>query len=899
MEIRRLRMRGLTRFADLVDVDFNELAGDAELIAIVGGNGEGKTTLVEAMLPGALFRRLPSRPGNLGAWCTARDSLLEVEVDYAGDCWRIVHEIDAVGSRGSSANLLRNGEPVTTTGNVRDFEAAIRATFPPESVLLASAFGVQTGAGSFVSLDKAARRDLFVSLLGIDAYQQQATRAATARGHLDEAIRLLDERITPLEDKIARRASLLAEIDVAELTERQAAAFETVCAGQLRDAETKVQQVRAAYDRASAELEGARKARADAAGRVRDIDGRLDVARRQLGEAEGEVERAAMLEADETTERTARATVAALEVEHATAEAEYKAAAAAYRTARDAAEQARSRTVALPVAAVEGPLAKLRESPPPAVDEAVEANRKIEVATLQPLADSLAAHTRGEATSTAGLESARAELDRLRKVAGLIGEVPCKGEVMISMTPGPTMLVRDALDAGVSAGRLLQAVAAAAEPAEAEGRNPYHALGGRSVNCGACQLLAQAREARDGILTQEQKIRVGETAHAIYARKVREAQDAVDRLAVLRTEQQADDERRRKRERWDREVADLEAKLGTARERAELAAAADATAAAELERGKPIGARRDEVAARLHEARTALEPVAGSGDARQAALRAAAGAPALRARVVDLERELATATAALDALPVVDDTAEGAARAALEREEQAAGVTGAREAHERAQAAARRASDALARLRGALDEVGNPAAERTALDARRAKLATRRAGFRLLEQGLGRDGLQALEIDAAGPEVGQLATELLGEVAGGRWSVELRTTRPSADGKRILEVFDLVVYDGERGGERVFDALSVGEQSVIGEALKLAIAVFNARRSGTVCRTLWRDEPDAGLSELAAEAYPALLRRAIRLGGFERAYWITHRRSGWEQADRVIRVEGGRVRLDG
>jgi exonuclease SbcC len=851
MEIRRLKMRGLTRFAELVEVDFAELAGDAELVAIVGGNGEGKTTLVEAMLPGALYRHLPSRPGTLSSWCTARDSLLEVELDHAGDVWRIVHEVDAVGSRGTSANLFRGGEPVTTTGNVRDFDAAIRATFPAESVLLASAFGVQTGAGSFVSLDKAARRDLFVSLLGIDDYQRQAARAAIARGHLDELIYRVDERITPLEDRIARRTSLLREVEVAELTERQAVAHEDVCVADLRLAETRVQQVRAAYERARAELEGARKARTEAAGRVRDIEGRLDVARRQLDDAEGEVERATMLEADEAAERTARATVAALEVEHATAEAEYRAAAAAYRTARDAAEQARTRAVALPVAAVEGPLARLREAPPPAVDEAAEANRKIEVATLQPVADRLASHVRGDATSTAGLDAARAELERLRKVAHLLDEVPCKGEMI-------------------------------------DGRD-----------CGSCQLLAQAREAREAIATHEQKIRVGETALGIYARKVQEAQAAVDRLAVLRAEQDADDDRRRKRERWDREVADLDAKLVAARERAELAATAAAAAAAELERGKPIGARRDDVAARLHEARTALEPLAGSGDARQAALRAAAGAPALRARVADLERELATARAALDALPVVNDTAEGAARAALEREEQAAGVTGAREAHERAQAASRRASDALARLRGALDEVGDPAAERAALDVRRATLANRRAGYRLLEQGLGRDGLQALEIDAAGPEVGQIATELLGEVAGGRWSVELRTTRPSADGKRILEVFDLVVYDGDRGGERVFDALSVGEQSVIGEALKLAIAVFNSRRSGTVCRTLWRDEPDAGLSELAAEAYPALLRRAIRLGGFDRAYWITHRRSGWEQADRVIRVEGGRVRLDG
>lgn len=899
MEIRSLRARGLTRFTDLVEVDFTELAGDAELVAIVGGNGEGKTTLVEAMLPGALFRHLPSRPGTLSSWCTARDSLLEVVLDYGGDCWRIVHEVDAVGSRGTSANLFRNGEPVTTTGNVRDFDAAIRATFPPESVLLASAFGVQTGAGSFVSLDKAARRDLFVSLLGIDAYQRQATRAATARGHLDAAIARLDERIAPLEDRIARRATLIGEVEVAQLTDGQAVAFEGVCAAQLREAEARVEQVRAAYDRARAEVETARKARREAAARVADLEARLTRARADLASAQDEAERAAMLEADEAAEVQARAAVARLEIDAAAAEAEYKAAADAYRKARADAEQARHRANALPVAAAEHAVTLQRASEPPAVDEAAEAERRIEVATLQPIADTLASHTRSEATTAAGLEAHRTELARLHTVAGLIGKVPCRGGIVVAMSDGPTLQVADALDAGLRSGPTLQAVAAIAEPDVADGRNPYAGLGGRSVDCGTCQLLGQAREARAEIGHQELRIRTAETALEIFRRKVSEAQAAVDRLAVLRAEQVAGDDARRKRERWERDLRDLEGKVETARERDALAVQAEATAAAELERGKPIGARRDQVSAELRAARATLEPLDGSGAARQAALRAAASVPALVARVADLERELETSRGALEALPVVDEAAEGAAKAALEREERAAGVDTARETHERAQAAARRASEALARLQGALDEVGDPAAERSALDARRAALAAKRAGFRLLEQALGRDGLQALEIDAAGPEVGQLATELLGEVAGGRWSVELRTTRPSADGKRVLEVFDLVVYDGERGGERVFDALSVGEQSVIGEALKLAIAVFNARRSGTVCRTLWRDEPDAGLSELAAEAYPALLRRAIRLGGFERAYWITHRRSGWEQADRVIRVEGGRVRLDG
>jgi len=45
---------------DTLELDFAQLAGDAELIAIVGNNGRGKTTLMDSMVP---FMVMPSRAG--------------------------------------------------------------------------------------------------------------------------------------------------------------------------------------------------------------------------------------------------------------------------------------------------------------------------------------------------------------------------------------------------------------------------------------------------------------------------------------------------------------------------------------------------------------------------------------------------------------------------------------------------------------------------------------------------------------------------------------------------------------------------------------------------------------------------------------------------------------------
>ena len=45
-------------------------------------------------------------------------------------------------------------------------------------------------------------------------------------------------------------------------------------------------------------------------------------------------------------------------------------------------------------------------------------------------------------------------------------------------------------------------------------------------------------------------------------------------------------------------------------------------------------------------------------------------------------------------------------------------------------------------------------------------------------------------------------------------------------------------------------------------------------------------------------AYPAMLRRAMELGGFTRCYLISHAAEVWAQADAVIRVEGGRAWIE-
>jgi len=157
-----------------------------------------------------------------------------------------------------------------------------------------------------------------------------------------------------------------------------------------------------------------------------------------------------------------------------------------------------------------------------------------------------------------------------------------------------------------------------------------------------------------------------------------------------------------------------------------------------------------------------------------------------------------------------------------------------------------------------------------------------------LQKALGKGGVQALEIDAAGPEVSATANELVHAGFGSRFSLSLETSENRSDNKGTKEVFTLRVIDTERGTDGPAEHLSGGEKVLVEEAIGLAIAIYNARRSGVPMKDLVRDEMTGALSPEKALLYPPMLRCALDLGGFERVYFVSHQKELWELADVCI-----------
>jgi len=209
-------------------------------------------------------------------------------------------------------------------------------------------------------------------------------------------------------------------------------------------------------------------------------------------------------------------------------------------------------------------------------------------------------------------------------------------------------------------------------------------------------------------------------------------------------------------------------------------------------------------------------------------------------------------------------------------------------------------SAAERRLAGAEADIGRRGILERQLSETRGEmlvLGMASADWRTLERAFGRDGIQALEIDAAGPELSSLTNELLTSCFGPRFDITFVTQALRADGRGAKEVFDVQVMDHDRGREGAIDSLSGGEKTILSEAISLALAIYVGRHSGRRFATLYRDETAGQLDPDNAQRYVAMLRRARVLAGAYQVIYIAQQPEVWSQADAVLWCDGGRVEV--
>lgn len=308
------------------------------------------------------------------------------------------------------------------------------------------------------------------------------------------------------------------------------------------------------------------------------------------------------------------------------------------------------------------------------------------------------------------------------------------------------------------------------------------------------------------------------------------------------------------------EIVGVAQKRAQAREACGRAQAAEARSLGESasERAS-ASALRDERAG-LAAARQKLEPQAKLAERL-------AGVPGrleeLRPGLALAKAEVARIEAALDAipLPAVPQGDAGVLEAARRLLEQAVEEQ-------------RAARDVLAQAKRDVEvaRLSEVRLEELARNLRACEETT--ADWTLLADSLGLDGIQAMLVENAGPELTTLVNDLLHTCHGPRFSMRIDASRTTSDGKKEVEGCEINVMDARDGSDRPGETFSGGEKAFLAAALRLAVTMRQCR--GLRGHTLIQDEPTSTLSASAGRAYIAMLRRAAEVTGAARVLFVSH-----------------------
>lgn len=131
---------------------------------------------------------------------------------------------------------------------------------------------------------------------------------------------------------------------------------------------------------------------------------------------------------------------------------------------------------------------------------------------------------------------------------------------------------------------------------------------------------------------------------------------------------------------------------------------------------------------------------------------------------------------------------------------------------------------------------------RKSLEVQREEQARLVGRYKQLERAFGKDGVPALLIEQALPEIERKANEILDRLSGGNMSVRFVTQAAFKDKHRedLKETLDILISDGV--GSRDYETYSGGESFRVNFAIRLALSEVLAQRAGARLQTLVIDE---------------------------------------------------------
>ncbi len=223
MKIRRLRLQNYRRHRD-VDMEFPD-----GVIAIVGRNGSGKTSLLEAIafaLYGtqatrtakALLRSDQAPPG---------DPLrVELEAELAGQAIAIVRELRGSQQTGV-ATLIVDGHTIVAP-QAGSFDAVTAEMTQrlglDRDTFFTTVFAQQKDLARLADKSKAERKKMVLGMMGIDALDAAIQEARTLRRTSEARVQALQEQVARFADAAAQGIEAKTGLEAAQRSAKAAAA---------------------------------------------------------------------------------------------------------------------------------------------------------------------------------------------------------------------------------------------------------------------------------------------------------------------------------------------------------------------------------------------------------------------------------------------------------------------------------------------------------------------------------------------------------------------------------------------------------------------------------------------------------------------------------------------------
>jgi exonuclease SbcC len=811
----QLNVSGFLSYRDPVEVDFRTF----DLACISGPNGAGKSSLLDA-ITWVLFGKARKTDESLINLAIAQKENGKAEVslffEYEQNTYRIQRILPAPVTKTNpkTKKVTVTRKPTTlefqifdlgvsewrplTERTMRETQARIEQVLRLDyDTFVNAAFFLQGKADQFTQQTASKRKEVLGSILGLEAWETYRQRTAERRRALEDEVRTIDGRITEIDEELAEedaRKTHLAELESELKGLTKARKTQETLLESLRTAEASLQNQRKLVETLAAALERSRK-------HLSGLQARL---------ADREAERATYADLLDRVE----------EVEYAYEK--WKQARAESERMDGVAEQFREhekrRQPLLEEIAIEK--AKLEQ------EQALLSEQYLAISDQLPVIDELDEQIKTAKKALAETEAKLAEREELEKQAGAarekMAELKAENQTLkVQMDELKARIDRLSIAEGAVCPLCGQDLSEEHRKSTLVGLEEDGKLQGDTYRANSAEMKTLAGE----ITKYESQMTNYDAVEKERLSATATLTQLSERLEGL--QKQADEWKSGGEKRLAEVMRMLEKESFAKEVRAQLKEVDKELAALGYDAAAHDAARKAESEQRvaeeeyqnLEKARAALKPIEDEIENLKSEIEK------WESEMGDQQKEHDEAVATLAASEAQAPDVDSAMDELLRLQEGENKLT-------QEVGAARQKVDVLDDLRKRKSDYG----------MEREELQHKIARHKTLERAFGKDGVPALLIEQALPQIETRANELLDRLSDGQMSIRFVTQAEYKDKKRedLKETLDIQISDA--AGVRDYEMYSGGEAFRVNFAIRLALSEVLAQRKGARLQTLVIDE---------------------------------------------------------